>query len=86
MLVIEDSLQACDKTLNVLKTYAPLVMPDSFLIVEDSHSRHGLDYGPVPGPYEAIADFLAVNREFVVERDCEYFFTTFNPTGYLKRI
>lgn len=86
MLVIEDSLHTYDNTLNVLKTYAPLVTPDSFLIVEDSHCCHGLDYGPVPDPYEAIADFMAVNRKFVTERDCENFFITFNPTGYLKRI
>lgn len=86
VLVIEDSLHTYDNTLNVLRTYAPLVTPGSYLIVEDSHCRHGLDYGPVPGPYEAIADFLAENTGFVTERECESFFITFNPTGYLKRM
>ncbi len=86
VLVIEDSLHTYDNTLNVLRTYAPLVTPGSYLIVEDSHCRHGLDYGPDPGPYEAIADFLAENTGFVTERECESFFITFNPTGYLKRM
>jgi desulfoferrodoxin-like iron-binding protein len=86
VLVIEDSLHSYENTLNVLNTYGPLVTPGSYLIVEDSHCRHGLDYGPTPGPYEAIAGFLATHPEFACDRSRESFFITFNPTGFLKRV
>lgn len=85
VLIIEDSEHTYANTLNVLNAYAPLVTPGSYLIVEDSHCWHGLDYGPAPGPYEAIADFLAANRDFESDRSRESFFITFNPTGFLKR-
>jgi len=86
VLVIEDSLHTYENTLNVLNTYGPLVSVGSYLIVEDSHCRHGLDYGPVPGAYEAIADFLAQHDEFECDRSKESFFITFNPTGFLRRV
>lgn len=86
VLVIEDSLHTYENTRGVLEAYGPLVTPGSYLIVEDSHCRHGIDYGPVPGPYEAIADFLGGHPEFESDRTCESFFITCNPTGFLKRL
>jgi len=85
VMVIEDSDHTYDNTLAVLRAYGPLVTSGSYLIVEDSHCHHGLDYGPVPGAYEAIADFLRECPEFQSDRECEHFFITFNPTGYLKK-
>jgi cephalosporin hydroxylase len=32
-----------------------------------------------------VDQFLAHRRDFVRDRDCEKFFMTFNPAGYLKR-
>lgn len=86
VLVIEDSAHTYDNTLNVLRAYGPFVTPGSYFIVEDSHCRHGLDYGAIPGAYEAIADFLRDCPDFQTDRECEGFFITFNPTGYLKRL
>ncbi|MBI2423218.1 MAG: desulfoferrodoxin FeS4 iron-binding domain-containing protein [Candidatus Hydrogenedentes bacterium] len=86
VLIIEDSAHTYDNTINVLNAYAPLVSPGSYFIIEDSHCWHGLDYGPIPGAYEAIADFLANHPEFISDRARESFFLTFNPTGFLKRI
>ena len=86
VLVIEDSAHTYANTLNVLRTYSPLVTPGSYLIVEDSHCHHGVDTGPSPGPYEAIETFLRENDCFKSDRARENFFITFNPKGYLKRI
>lgn len=86
VLIIEDSSHAYDNTINVLMTFAPLVTEGSYFIVEDSIFHHGLDSGPLPGPFEAIRTFAAGNDEFLIDRDKEAFFLTWNPTGYLQRV
>jgi cephalosporin hydroxylase len=85
-LVIEDSSHTYENTLNVLRTYAKLIQPGDYFIVEDSICHHGLEVGPQPGPYEAIADFLAANPDFAADRSRESFLITWNPNGYLKRL
>lgn len=84
VLVLEDSSHTYENTLKVLQRYSALVRPGGFFIVEDSICHHGLDTGPFPGPYEAIRDFVAQNKEFIVERNRE-FPITWNPLGYLRR-
>jgi cephalosporin hydroxylase len=85
VLVIEDSAHTYDNTLAVLRTYAPLVTPGSWFIVEDGICHHGLEVGPAPGPYEAVESFLAENDAFVLDRTKEGFFLTWNPKGFLRR-
>lgn len=85
VLVIEDSSHEYQNTLNILTKYSQLVTVGSYLIVEDSICHHGLNVGPNPGPYEAIADFIEKNQEFYIDRDKEAFLITWNPKGYLKR-
>jgi cephalosporin hydroxylase len=70
-----------------LRLYSGLVSVGSYLIVEDTHfnghpvlPKHGR------GPWEAAAEFVAANPEFVVDREAEKFLLTFNPRGYLKRV
>jgi|GEM_PF-327595 len=86
VLIIEDSSHAYDNTVNVLLTFAPLVTEGSYFIVEDSIFHHGLDSGPMPGPFEAIREFVDRNDEFLIDRNKEAFFLTWNPTGYLRRV
>ncbi len=85
VLVIEDSSHTYDNTLEVLRTYSPLIADGDYLIVEDSICHHGLDVGPNPGPYEAIDAFVAENDGFEIDRDMESFLITWNPKGYLRR-
>jgi len=85
VLIIEDSLHTYENTLNVLHTYCGLVTPGSYFIVEDSNCHHGIDFGPFPGPYEAIIDFIKEHPEFEPDRSRESFFITWNPMGYLRR-
>jgi cephalosporin hydroxylase len=35
---------------------------------------------------EAVDEFLASNNNFAVDRDCENYFLTFNPSGWLRRL
>jgi cephalosporin hydroxylase len=42
------------------------------------------DHGP--GPMEALQRFLAETDDFEVDRSCEKFLLTLNPSGYLRRI
>jgi cephalosporin hydroxylase len=86
VLVIEDSAHTYDNTLKVLKLYSNLIREDGYLIVEDSICHHGLEVGPMPGPYEAIEDFIAERDDFIIDRDKESFLITWNPKGFLKKI
>lgn len=84
VLVIEDSLHTFKNTLNVLRTYSPLIKSGDYFIVEDTNCYHGLACGPRPGPWEAVEAFLRENKDFEIDRTRE-FIITWNPKGYLKR-
>ena len=85
VMVIEDSSHAYEQTLAVLEAYGPMVTKGQYLVVEDSICHHGVDQGPAPGPYEAIATFVASHPEFRADRSREAFGITWNPMGYLLR-
>ena len=86
VLVIEDSSHTYQNTLDVLRTYGPLVSVGSYLIVEDTNCHHGLDEGFSPGPYEAVETFLGETDSFEVDRSRESFMITWNPMGFLKKL
>lgn len=86
VLVIEDSSHTFKNTLAVLETYAPLVKPGGYFIVEDGICHHGLDGGPFPGPYEAVEAFVSQQNGFVIDRSREAFLLTWNPKGFLRRV
>jgi cephalosporin hydroxylase len=69
----------------VIELYSQLVNVGSYMIVEDTICRHGLDVGPEPGPMESVAEFKRTNRQFVSD-DSHSFGISWNETGYLKRI
>jgi cephalosporin hydroxylase len=85
VLVILDSDHSREHVRQEIRSYAPLVTPGSYLVVEDTCIRHPVlpDWGE--GPWEAVQDFLAEDDRFVVDRGCEKFWLTFNPGGYLRR-
>lgn len=87
VMVILDSDHTRDHVLAELDTYAPLVTAGSYLIVEDTNvNGHPARPRFGPGPMEAIDDWLPRHPEFEVDPECEKFFMTFNPRGYLRRI
>jgi cephalosporin hydroxylase len=84
VVVIEDSSHTFDNTLAVLRVYSTLLRAGDLFIVEDTICHHGLDVGPDPGPYEAVAAFVQENPRFVIDRSRERFLVTWNPTGFLN--
>jgi cephalosporin hydroxylase len=85
ILVILDSDHAQAHVEAELAAYASMVSVGCYVIVEDSNiGRIRKDL--MPGPREAIETFLALNGEFVVDRQREKFLITFNPSGYLRRV
>ena len=86
VMVIEDSSHEFDITLSIMELYSELVTEGNYLVIEDGICHHGLDVGPKPGPLEAIEAFIAQNDSLEVDRSCEDFGITWNPSGFLKKI
>jgi cephalosporin hydroxylase len=84
-MVILDSDHAQAYVEAELNAYADLVAPDCYLIVEDSNIGE-IRKDLMPGPLQAIETFLAERDDFVVDRACERYMITFNPSGFLRRV
>jgi cephalosporin hydroxylase len=87
VFVTLDSDHSRENVLDELRAYAGFVTRGSYVVVEDtnvnghpSFPEHG------PGPFEAVEAFLRERDDFVVDRDCERFLLTFNPSGWLRRL
>jgi len=87
VMAVLDSDHRAPHVLAELRRYAPMITVGSYIIVEDSN-LNGHPTKPLfgPGPMEAIDEFLRENPDFVVDREPEKFFVTFNPRGYLRRV
>ncbi len=85
ILVILDSDHSQGHVEAELAAYASLVPVGCYLIVEDSNIGQ-IRKDLMPGPLEAIENFLAGTDEFVIDRAREKFLITFNPSGYLRRV
>lgn len=87
VMVILDSDHRAEHVLHELNIYSRLVTVGCYLIVEDTNiNGHPVlpRYGA--GPMEAVEQFTKTPNGFVVDRDREKFFMTFNPNGYLRRV
>ena len=86
-IVILDSWHSYDHVRKELEIYHPFVRRGSYLIVEDTHvNGHPIQWEHGRGPYEAVQDFLKENDDFVVDKLCEKYQMTFNPSGFLRRV
>lgn len=87
VMAILDSDHSRAHVAGELETYAPLITPGSYMLVQDGvidqlpHFRSAR-----PGPLPAIDDFLARHPEFEVDdhRDAQ-FLITHHPHGWLRR-
>ncbi len=87
VMVILDSGHSKEHVLNELRIYSKFVSKGSYLIVEDTN-LNGYPVVPRfgPGPMEAVQEFLLErHNDFVIDKDKEKLYLTFNPNGYLKR-
>jgi cephalosporin hydroxylase len=86
VFVILDSDHSYGHVRDELAAYHSMVTPGSYLIVEDTNVNGYPvlpDFGP--GPMEAVEEFLPTHPEFEIDRRCERFMMTFNPSGFLRR-
>ena len=86
-LVILDSDHTMAHVLDELRLYQQFVTPNSYMIVEDS-CINGHPVLPFfgAGPMEAIRQFIRETDQFVIDKDKEKFYLTFNPNGYLRKL
>jgi cephalosporin hydroxylase len=87
VMVILDSDHSAEHVLRELDIYSALVTSGCYLIVEDTNVN-GHPVLPLygAGPMEAVEQFTRTRTDFVVDREREKFFMTFNPKGYLRRV
>ena len=85
-MVLLDSDHRREHVRAELESYAPLVSPGSYVIVEDTNiGGHPVSTPITEGPYEAVMDFLAGHAEFEIDRSRERLMMTLNPSGFLRR-
>ncbi len=85
-MVFLDSDHRRDHVLAELRAYHPFVPLGGYIVVEDTNLNGrpvSPDYGPGPG--EAVDEFVRERNDFARDGDCEKFYMTFNPGGYLRR-
>lgn len=87
VMVILDSDHSKDHVLKELEIYSKMVTIGNYLIVEDTNINGFSVYGiEGEGPLEAVKDFLGRNDNFKIDRNCEKFYLSFSPMGFLVRV
>jgi cephalosporin hydroxylase len=87
VMVWLDSNHEEEYVLQEMNLYSQFVSKESYLIVEDTNlNGNPVWWGFGSGPAEAVKKFLAQTDDFKVDRECERYYLSFNPGGYLKRI
>jgi cephalosporin hydroxylase len=88
-MIIHDASHRAAQVLADLQTYAPLVTPGCYLIVEDGVTDvmppRWIGSYPGHGPYRALGAFLSDDPPFDVDSTRERFLATNNPRGFLRR-
>jgi cephalosporin hydroxylase len=91
VLVALDSAHSREHVLEELKRYAPLVTPNSYVVVFDAVMALVAD-APAAGegwdqdnPLEAVREFLDGNDDFEVDRSYERLAVTYCQGGFLRR-
>ena len=90
VLIVHDANHSRDSVFQHLQIYWHLVTVGSYFIIEDglrdlftpNDSIGSFNDGPLP----AIEQFLAKNKNFAVDEECERYILTYNPRGFLKRV
>lgn len=88
VMVVLDSDHSCAHVLAELRTYADLVTPGCYLVVEDTNvaGDGGMLLDGDPGPSGAVKQFLSERDDYLVDGAREKFLLTFQPGGYLVRM
>jgi cephalosporin hydroxylase len=84
-MVILDSDHSAPHVLEELRVLGPVVTPGCYLVVEDTAIGRPLGKEMLPGPAEALEEWLEEGQPFEVDRSREKFLLTGSPGGYLRR-
>jgi cephalosporin hydroxylase len=85
-MVILDSDHSAAHVARELRLFAPLVTVGCYLIVEDTAIGRPLGKELLPGPAEALEEWLGEGQPFEVDRTREKFLLTGSPGGSLRRL
>ena len=86
-MVVLDSDHSLAHVRRELELYADLVSPGCYLVVEDTNiNGHPVSPQHGPGPYEAVQEFIATRKDFMIDRGQHKYLMTFHPDGYLQRL
>ena len=96
VVLILDSNHRKEHVFQELRAYADIIQSGGYVVVQDSNiNGHPVNLDPRgpagyyaghPGPWEAIQDFLAIDRRFQIDHNRERLLLTVNPSGYLRRV
>jgi len=90
VMVILDSDHERANVLKELEIYNEFVTKGSYMIVEDSdmngHPARFSAWRNLPGPHEAIEEFLGKNKGFQIDKSREKFLVSICRDGYLKKV
>lgn len=90
ILVIEDGSHTYEDTRAALEKFSSFVTKNSYFIAEDGIVNElGREKEFNGGPQKAVAEFVKMNKNFIIDRKwCDFFGpnATFNVNGYLKKI
>jgi len=86
IFVLLDSDHSKGHVLKEMEFYGKMVSSGSYMVVEDTNiNGHPVLKRFGEGPYEAVQEFLKINKSFFVDYNMEKFFVSFNKHGYLKK-
>ena len=75
------------KTMAEFDAYAHLVPVGGYVVVADTIvNGHPVWTGFGPGPLEAVKQILKIHGDFVADPTMEKHSSSFNPSGYLRRV
>jgi len=85
VLIILDSAHGKGHVLEELKLYSPLVSPENYVIVNDTHldGTKVLEYQD--GPLAAVREFMATTKDFTIDHKRDRFYLSCMRSGFLKR-
>jgi cephalosporin hydroxylase len=86
VMVTLDSDHSAAHVLGELRALAPLVSPGCYLVVEDTLIGHPVASQLLPGPAEALREWLSEGQPFAIDRSREKWMLTAAPSGYLRRV
>jgi cephalosporin hydroxylase len=86
VMVDLDSDHSAEHVGRELRALAPLVSPGCYLVVEDTWMGRSVRLDQGAGPADALAEWLAEDQPFELDRWRERLLLTHNTGGYLRRV